>query len=139
MDDTPFEEQFRQIPPPLVGEVGSHLWEMVESGAVGPGKSAWCDAVVLVQRKDGGLWFCIDCHCLNAHMKDSSPLPRIQEVLESLIGARHFSCLHLKSGFWWMGMEGASRQYTAFTVGNLGFFKCYCMPFRLCGMLATFQ
>ena len=36
-------------------------------------------------------------------------------------------------------MEEASRQYTTFTVGNLGFFKCDHMPFGLCNMLATFQ
>ena len=34
---------------------------------------------------------------LNAHMKkDSYPLPRIQEALESLVGAGHFLCLELK-------------------------------------------
>ena len=36
-------------------------------------------------------------------------------------------------------MEEASKQYTAFTVGNLGFFKCNCMPFGLCNAPATFQ
>ena len=36
-------------------------------------------------------------------------------------------------------MDEASRQYTAFTVGNLGFFKCDRMPLGLCNMLATFQ
>ena len=36
-------------------------------------------------------------------------------------------------------MEEALKQYTAFTVGNLGFFKCYCMPFGLFNALATFQ
>ena len=88
MDDTPFKEQFRQIPPPLVKEVQNHLWEMLESVAIRPSQSAWCNAVVLVQKKDGGLQFCIDfCH-LNAHTKkDSYPLPRMQEVLESLVGA----------------------------------------------------
>ena len=78
-----------------------YLWEILESGAIRPSQSAWCNAVVLVQKKDDSLWFCIDfCH-LNAHMKkDSYPLPRIQEALESLLGAGHFSCLYLKSGFW---------------------------------------
>ena len=33
-DDTPFKEQFRQIPLPLVEEVQSHLREMLESGAI---------------------------------------------------------------------------------------------------------
>ena len=36
-------------------------------------------------------------------------------------------------------MDGASKQYTAFTVGNIGFFECKCMLFGLCNALATFQ
>ena len=139
-DDTPFKERFRQIPPPLAEEVRNHLWEMLESGAIRPSQSAWCNTVVLVQKKDGGLWFCINlCH-LNTHTKkDSYPLPRIQEALESLVGAGHFSCLDLKSGFWQIKMEEVSKQYTAFTVGNLGFFKCDHMLFGLCNAPATFQ
>ena len=139
-DDTPFKELFRQIPPPLVEEIRNHLWEMLESGAIRPSQSAWCNAVVLVWKKDGGLQFCIDfCH-LNAHMKkDSYPLSRIQEALGSLVGARHYSCLDLKSRFWQIKMEEASKQNTAFTVGNLGFFKCDHMPFGLCNVLMTFQ
>ena len=71
--------------------------------------------------------------------KDSYPLPRIQEVLESLVGTGHFSCLDLKSGFWQIKMDKVSKQYTAFTVGNLGFFECDRMPFGLCNAPATFQ
>ena len=66
-------------------------------------------------------------------------MPQIQEALESLVGASHFSCLDLKSGFWQIRMDEASKQYTAFTVGNLGFFECNRMPFGLCNALATFQ
>ena len=36
-------------------------------------------------------------------------------------------------------MEEASKQYTAFTLGYLGFFKCTCMPFGLCNVPVTFQ
>ena len=109
----------------MVEDVRNHLREMLESGAIRPSQSTWCNAVVLVRKKDGGLHFCIDFHHLNAHMKkDSYPLPRIQEVLESLVGAGHFSCLDLKSGFWQIRMDEVSKQYTAFTVGNLGFFEC---------------
>ena len=68
-DDTPFKEWFRQIPPPLVEEVWSHLREMLESGAIQPSQSAWCNAIVLVRKKDGGLQFSIDFCCLNAHTK----------------------------------------------------------------------
>ena len=140
MDDTPFKEQFRWIPLLLVEEFQNHLQEMLESGAIRPSQSAWCKAVVLVWKKDSSLWFCIDFHHLNTHTKkDSYPLPRIQEALESLVGAGHFFCLDLKSGFWQIKMEQASKQYTAFTIGNLGFFGCDRMPFGLFNMLATFQ
>ena len=81
-------------------DVQSHLQEMLDSGMICPSQSAWCNVVVLVQKKDGDLCFCIDFCPLSAHMKkDSYPLLRIQEALESLVGAGHFLCLDLKSGF----------------------------------------
>ena len=57
----------------------------------------------------------------------------------SLVGAGHFSCLDLKSGFWQIKIEEASKQYTAFTISSLGFFECDCMPIGLCNAPATFQ
>ena len=42
-------------------------------------------------------------------------------------------------GFWQIRMEEVLKQYTTFTVGNLGFFKCDCMPFGLCNTLVMFQ
>ena len=129
-----------QTDPTMVEEVRNHLREMLEAGAIRPSQSAWCNAMVLVRKKDGSLHFCIDFCCLNAHTKkDSYPLPRIQEALESIVGASHFSCLDLKSGFWQIRMDEALKQYTAFTMGNLGFFKCDRMPFGLCNAPATFQ
>ena len=59
-DDTPFKECFRRIPPLMVEEVRNHLKEMLESGAIRPSQSAWCNAVMLVRKKDGSLHFCID-------------------------------------------------------------------------------
>ena len=139
-NNTPFKEWFREIPPPLVEEVHVHLWEMLDSGMIHPSQSVWCITVALVWKKDGGLCICIDfCHLNICMKKDFYSLPRIQEVLESLVGAGHFSCLDLKSGFWQIKMDELLKQYTAFTVGNLGFFKCDCMPFGLCSTPATFQ
>ena len=113
---------------------------MLESGAIQLSQSAWCNAVVLVRKKDGSLWFCIDFCCLNMHTKkESYPVPRIQEVLESLVGAGHFSYLDLNSGFWQIKMEEAWKQRTTFIIDNLGFFECDCMPFGLCNAPATFQ
>ena len=113
---------------------------MLETGTVRPSQSVWCNVVVLVRKKDGGLQFYIEFHCVNACTKrDSYLLPRIHEALESLVGAGDFSCLDLKLGFWQIKMEEALKQYTALTVGNVGFFECNCMPFGLCNVLVTFQ
>ena len=71
--------------------------------------------------------------------KDSYLLLRIQEALESLVGAGHFSYLDLKLGFWQIKMDEASKQYTTFTISSLGFFECDHIPFGQCNALATFQ
>ena len=106
-------------------EVCTHLLEMLDLDTIHPSQSAWCNAVVLVQKKDGGLCFCIDfCHLNACTKKDSYPLLRIQEALGSLVSAGHFSCLDLKSGFWQIKMDESLKQYTAFALGNLGFFEC---------------
>ena len=54
-DDAPFKEQFKQIPQPLVEEVHAHLQEMLDSGMICSSQSAWCNALVLVWKKDGSL------------------------------------------------------------------------------------
>ena len=124
----------------MVEEVCAHMKEMLEAGAIHPSQSPWCNAVVLMCKKDGGLCFCIDFCKLNARTKkDSYPLSQIQEAIESLVGAGCFSCLDLKAGFWQIAMDEVLKQYTAFTMGNLGCFECEQMLFRLSNAPATFQ
>ena len=140
MKDEPFKERFRRITPPLVDEVHQHIQEMLDGSAIQPSQSPWCNAVVLVRKKDGSLQFCIDFCRLNAWTKkDAYPLPRMQETMESIVGARHFSCMDLKSGFWQIKMAEESRQYTAFTVRSMGMYEFLCMPYGLCNTPATFQ
>ena len=71
--------------------------------------------------------------------KDSHPLPRICETLDSLVGAAYFSTFDLTSGFWQVPMAEESKQFTAFTLGSMGLFECDRMPFGLCNAPATFQ
>ena len=136
----PFKEPFCRIPPTQVDEVREHLKLMLDAGAIHPSKSPWCNVVVLVQKKDGTLRFCIDFCRLNAlTRKDSHPLPRICETLESLVGSAYYSTFDLTSGFWQVPMSEESKQYTAFTLGSMGLFECERMPFGLFNAPATFQ
>ena len=122
--DELFKECFRRIPPSLLEEVCASLRDMLEAGAIGPSQSPWCNAVVLVWKKDGALHFCVDFRKLNARTKkDSYPLPQIQEMLESMLGVAYFSTMDFNSGFWQFKMAPKSQQDTAFTVSNLGFYE----------------
>ena len=63
----------------------------------------------------------------------------MQETMESMVGARHFSCMDLKSGFWQVKMDKKSRQYTAFTVGSMGVYEFLRMPYGLCNARPRFS
>ena len=109
-------------------------------GVMCPSQSLWCNVVVLMRRKDGLLHFCMDFHRLNMCMKkDSYLLLWIQGELESMVGTVHFCMMDFKSRFWQVKMMPESQQYTAFTVGNRGFYEFTHMPFGLCNAPMTFQ
>ena len=96
--------------------------------------------MVLVCKKDGSLWFCINLRKLNNQtIKDAQSLPRIEDSLDCLDGATILTSLDLQLGYWQAEMTEASKPLTAFTVGLLGFYKCVQMPFGLTNAPATFQ
>ena len=139
-DTPPFKEHFRRVPPPQLDKVREHLKLMLDAGVIWPSNSPWCNAVVLVRKKDGSLCFCIDFRKLNSlTVKDSHLLPCICETLESLAGAAHYSTFDMNSGFWQVPMDEESKQYTTFTLGSMGLYECESMPFGLCNAPPTFQ
>ena len=86
-----------------------HIQEMLDGGTIQPSQLPWCNAVVLVRKKDGSLQFCIDFRHLNTQTKkDAYPLSCMQETMESMVGTQHFSCMDLKSGFWQVKMAEES-------------------------------
>ena len=113
---------------------------MLNLGAIRPSNSPWASAIVLVRKKDGRLRFCIDLRRLNNRtIKDAYSLPKIESILDSLIGAQIFSTLDLKAGYLQVEMVEECKAYTAFTCGPLGFYECDTMPFGATNAPATFQ
>ena len=75
----------------------------------------------------------------NRTVKDAYSLPKIESILDSLIGAQIFSTLDQKAGYWQVEMAEECKAYTAFTCGPLGFYECETMPFGATNAPATFQ
>ena len=139
-DERPFKEPYRNIPPALIQEVREHLREMIEIGAIRESSSPYSSNVVIVRKKDGTIRFCIDYRKLNSRtVRDAYAIPRIDDTLHLLAGAKYFSKLDLKSGYWQVELNEDDKAKTAFQAGPLGFFECNRMPFGLCNAPATFQ
>ena len=138
-DYTPFKERHRRIPPAQYDEVRQLLKDMLDAGAIRESHSPFAQPIVLVRKKDGSLRLCIDYRTLNKRtIKDNFPLPRIEDTLDALHGAKWFSSLDLKSGYWQIEMAEEDKEKTAFTT-PLGFYECNRMPFGLTNAPATFQ
>ena len=138
-DESPFKHCYRRIPPAQYDEVRALLKDMQDAGTIRESHSPYASPIVLVRKKDGSLRLCIDYRTLNKRtVKDNFPLPRIDDTLDALYGAKWFSSLDLKSGYWQIEMAEADKPKTAFTT-PLGFYECNRMPFGLTNAPATFQ
>ena len=70
--------------------------------------------------------------------KDAYPLPRIDDILDTVAGSRWFTTLDLLSGYWQVEVDEQDREKTAFCISE-GLFEFRVMPFGLCNAPATFQ
>ena len=72
-------------------------------------------------------------------IKDSYSIPRLEDTLDKLAGAKFFSCIDLKNGYWQVETEESDKHKTAFSVPGVGFYEYNNMTFGLYNEPATFQ
>ena len=95
--------------------------------------------MVLVKKEDGTTRLCVNYRKLNAvTLIDSYPLPKIDDVLDALSGAKYFTTLDLQSGYHQVAMDTKSIDKTAF-ISHARLYEYNVMSFGLTNAPPTFQ
>ena len=111
----------------------------LRDGVIEPAQSEWASPVVFAPKADGTLRFCVDYRRLNlATMKDSYPIPRMDECIDSLGDAEIFSTLDCNAGYWQIPIRVSDRDKTTF-ICHAGTYRYTRMSFGLTNAPATFQ
>ena len=75
-------------------------------GIIRPSTSPWASPIILVKKKDETDRLVVDFGRLKSvTLKDSYPLPRIEDALDAVNGTQYFSYVDLMNGFWQVEME----------------------------------
>jgi hypothetical protein len=81
-------------------EIKRHIQELFHKGHIHPSSSPCGSPIMLVQKKDGTWRLCFDYRALNKiKVRNRYPIPRIDNLLDQLMGAKYFSNIDLKSSY----------------------------------------
>jgi hypothetical protein len=120
-------------------ELKKQLQKLLDKGFIHPSISPWKAPVLFVKKKDGSMRMCIDYRKLNkVTIKNRYPLPRIDDLLDQLQGARVFSKVDLRSGYHQVRVKEEDIPKTAFRT-RYGHYKFLVMSFGLTNAPTVFM
>ena len=111
----------------------------LKQGIICPSHSPYASQVVIVHKKSGEIHLCINFRALNAmKIRDSFPLPRIEEALQAVKTAVWFTSFNLAQGYLQLAMDEVDIHKTTFRAGSCGLYEFTHMPFGLSNAGASF-
>ena len=114
--EVPVAQAYRRIPPYQLEEVRAHLDELLSKGIIQQSESPYAAPIVVVRKKNNTIRLCCDYRKLNSLMvRDAHPIPRVDECIDALSGAKYFSTMDLASGYHQVLMSEEDKHKTAFT------------------------
>lgn len=138
-DAAPINRAPYKMSPLELDELRKQLKELLDLRLIRPSASPWGAPVLFVRKKDGSMRMCVDYRAINQVTKrNSHPLPRIDECLEQLGGAKYFSSIDLKSGYHQVRIRDEDIPKTAFNT-RYGSYEFLVLPFGLTNAPPTFQ
>nr|GEU28748.1 putative reverse transcriptase domain-containing protein [Tanacetum cinerariifolium] len=127
------------LAPSELHELSTQLQELSDKGFIRPSSSPWGAPVLIVKKKDGSFWMCIDYHKLNKLIvKNRYPLSRINDLFDQLQGSRVYSKIDLRSGYHQLRVQEEDVPKTTFRT-CYGHYEFQVMPFGLTNAPAVFM
>ncbi|XP_078239157.1 uncharacterized protein LOC144585831 [Pogona vitticeps] len=124
---------------PYRDKVRKELDEMLRENIIVPSSSPWSSPIVLVDKPDGSIRFCVDYRKLNrVTTPDAYPMPRLDNLIETIGGCRFISSLDLVKGYWQLRIDPRDQEKTAFC-SPFGLYEFRVLSFGLRNAPATFQ
>ena len=138
-DCKPIRHAPRKVPLAFRGHDKIAIDKALNRGAIRESNSPWSAPIVLVWKKDGTVRMAQDYRELNKNtVKDSYPLPRISDCLDTVAGAKVFSSFDVTAAFNQVPVRECDIEKTAFCT-KYGLFEAKYMPFGLSNSTATFE